>query len=195
MEIYRQELIETQKARTALLKWKIGIVSVLAAVGLGIMFENWTSSQRGLLLCFIPLACLYVDMLHMSLGLRIRGIAMFFRKKAIYVNPETEHFRDYEQFMHDVRKEIREKLPWMLKRVGPQSIVLRSSSFIIMGCVFFCGLCYLLYPERTDDAVAPHAFSAKTVAWMIIGSSLIGMVLYWLLLWDHRTRTDVFDTM
>jgi hypothetical protein len=195
MEIYRQELIETQKARTSLLKWKIAIVSVLAAVGLGIMFPNTTTTQRGVLLCLIPLACLYVDMLHMSLGLRIHGIAAFLREKATYVNPDNEHFRDYEQFVHDARKAAKKELPWVLRRAGLQRIVLLSSSWIIIGCVFFCGLAYLLYPPAVHDAASSSALMANVAGWIIIGSSLVSIALYWLLLRDYATRRDVMEAM
>lgn len=189
MEIYRQELIETQKERSALFKWKLAIVSVLAAVGLGMMLPGQVPETRGILLCFIPLACVYVDMLHMGLGLRIHGIALFLRTHE--AGPDAKHFKDYEELMHKVRADAANKLRWPLNHLGPQMIVLRSSTYIIVVCVFFYGLSSLWCPATVSDAVGGIGVSSGVVAWMIMGSSVISIVLYWLLVRDYRIRTRV----
>jgi hypothetical protein len=70
MEILRQEIIEAQKIRAELNKWKLLIVSALTAVGLGLT-ESRSVPYAELVLCGIPFACAYVDLLHYHQGLII----------------------------------------------------------------------------------------------------------------------------
>lgn len=70
------EIIETQKARSSLLQWKLIISSTLGAAGLGVMNPN-NGSKIGLL-ALIPLACAYVDLLCTNLNLRIILIGKYF---------------------------------------------------------------------------------------------------------------------
>ncbi|WP_432820890.1 glycoside hydrolase family 15 protein [Trichloromonas sp.] len=74
-----EEIIEAQKVRSALLKWKLVLVSGLGAAGLGL-----TSADKGgflLLLALIPLVAVYVDLLCSSLNLRIILIGRYFAEK------------------------------------------------------------------------------------------------------------------
>ena len=70
------EIIETQKARSSLLQWKLIISSALGAAGLGLTNED-NSCKIGLL-ALIPLACAYVDLLCTNLNLRIILIGKYF---------------------------------------------------------------------------------------------------------------------
>ena len=66
----RDEIIEAEKARTDLLKWKLIIVSGLGGAGLG--FTGQSSVPGALyVLLLIPAVCLYVDLMCRHLTLRI----------------------------------------------------------------------------------------------------------------------------
>lgn len=73
----RTEIVESEKARIDLLKWKIILIAALGAVGFGIGKD--THSARPVLLGFIPLVCAYVDVLCVHNDLRILVIASFLR--------------------------------------------------------------------------------------------------------------------
>ena len=63
------EILESQKARSTLLKWKLAIIASLGAAGLGLTSE--TSKSYISLLSLIPLVCVYVDLLCTNINLRI----------------------------------------------------------------------------------------------------------------------------
>ncbi len=54
------EIIEAQKCRSDMLKWKLVLVAVLGAAGLGLSEKV---NAAPLVLCMIPFVCLYVDLL------------------------------------------------------------------------------------------------------------------------------------
>jgi hypothetical protein len=60
MSALREEIIEAEKARTDLLKWKLIIVSGLGAAGLGFTGQSNVPGAPFVLL-LIPGVCLYVD--------------------------------------------------------------------------------------------------------------------------------------
>jgi hypothetical protein len=76
MSDLRTEIIESEKARSDLLKWKLIGVATLGAAGLGL-----NNPQQGVrtyfLLPLIPLLCFYADQLCRHLTLRILVIAAF----------------------------------------------------------------------------------------------------------------------
>lgn len=77
MDALRQEILESQKARSDLLKWKLVLVAGLSAVGLGF---NTGGRSHPVVLVAIPLVCLYVDLLCRHQNLRIQLIAEFTRE-------------------------------------------------------------------------------------------------------------------
>ncbi len=68
MEKLPDEILESQKARIGLLRWKLVICAVIGAVGFGV---EKNSHPMYILLALIPLACLYVDLLCTNINLRI----------------------------------------------------------------------------------------------------------------------------
>jgi len=71
-----EEIRETQKSRSDLLKWKLVLVAILGATGFGLMDK---ASPVPILLALIPLVCLYVDLLCTHFNLRQIVIGAFFR--------------------------------------------------------------------------------------------------------------------
>jgi hypothetical protein len=74
IEAFKNEIIEAERSRTDLLKWKLILVAALGAIGLGINSPGSTlqpTLSLHLVLCLIPLVCVYVDLLCSHLGMRI----------------------------------------------------------------------------------------------------------------------------
>jgi len=107
IDVFKTEIIEAEKSRTDLLKWKLIIVATLGAVGLGIDPEDSGSTSAVmspiLALSLIPLAATYVDLLCKHLQLRILVVSEFFQK----CTPNEEipgYFIDYEKFCGEKRR-------------------------------------------------------------------------------------------
>ncbi|UCG47976.1 MAG: hypothetical protein JSU94_21160 [Phycisphaerales bacterium] len=132
MEILRQELIETQKVRSELIKWKLLLVSALGAAGLGFAKTD-SKINAEVLLCCIPLVCAYVDVQYDNLLLRIRGIATFLREigPKIGVAPGLV---EYEKFMASARKDIRVRNRVLGRRSFADWLV-QASTFVFSGLV------------------------------------------------------------
>lgn len=137
MDILRNEIIEAQKVRSDLVKWKLFLVAVLGATGLGLK-----RSEKGLnpelVLCCIPFVCAYVDLLCRHLSLRIKGIGTFLR--TVYIkNPKFSVFKNYEELMQKSRDNIRdniEKWGFGQNKHSLESIVLKLSSIIFSMAIF-----------------------------------------------------------
>jgi hypothetical protein len=77
VENLRNEVVESQKARIDLLKWKVILAATLGATGLGIGDKGHVRDY--LVLGLIPLACAYVDVVCAHNSLRIYVIARYLR--------------------------------------------------------------------------------------------------------------------
>jgi hypothetical protein len=96
----RTEIIESQKARTDLLKWKIVLISALGAVGFGIGKD--ASGPLPAVLGFIPIVCAYVDLLCVHNDLRILVIGGFLRER-LKGKPEDSDIQAYEEICQNNR--------------------------------------------------------------------------------------------
>jgi hypothetical protein len=79
VESLRKEVIESEKLRANLLRWKLILVAAIGGVGLGLSeteLDN-TILPTPLLICLIPFVGVYVDLLARHLNLRILAIAQF----------------------------------------------------------------------------------------------------------------------
>ena len=100
MEELRAEILEAERARSDLLKWKLILVAGLGAVGLGL---NPDTTPVPLVLIGIPLVCGYVDLLCRHLILRVHVIGGFLRTRSRHDDGPAELawkqalFRDYEE--------------------------------------------------------------------------------------------------
>src|SRR5215468_7511337 len=98
----RSEIVESQKSRIDLFKWKILLIAALGAVAFGIGKDNATGIP--VLLGFIPLLCAYVDILFVHNDLRILVIAAFLRGNA---NAGSDEARAYEKVCEKHRTSFR----------------------------------------------------------------------------------------
>ena len=135
MEIFRQEILETQKNRSELLKWKLIISASIASIALGAfginnqnppLPQNNQDNFGDLSICLIPFLCAYTDLLCYHLNLRMFVISYFF-KKAKRQNKDLQKtvsgkinfdlldvFSDYEEICGKVRS-VFELESWALK--------------------------------------------------------------------------------
>jgi hypothetical protein len=107
LEAFRNEIIEAEKGRMDLLKWKILLIAGLGAVGLGLSSPEKAANpviSRHLLLCIIPFICVYVDSLCQHLQIRILVISEFFQNyQRRDSDKEMTSFHHYEMFCNEVR--------------------------------------------------------------------------------------------
>jgi hypothetical protein len=180
MSELRNEIVESQKARTEFLKWKLIGVSALGAAGLGLT-EHAGPIGAYLVLALIPFVCFYVDLLCRHISLRILVIGRFLRFNA------SGEQRAYEQFAEQSRQ------------MGPNASVsafaledwaLDWSTCVLSGLVAFAGLLSLLFalmggtlsPPGVDGstALAVHGWSmplANLAQCVFVVSGAAGIVL------------------
>lgn len=156
-----EEIIEAQKIRSDLLKWKVVAIAVLGATGLGLSGKNLPFTD--LVLCAIPFVAAYIDMLCRHLSLRIMVISQFWMK---YVAPTTRHpknelsaqlrfLREHEIFVRQAAKE--------------NIFILEDRVVVISSAIF--AIILLILPSQID---LPHA---RAVFWIgIIGLVLTGVI-------------------
>jgi len=76
--LLRTEIIESQKARIDLLKFKLIAVAALGSVGLGLgEYHSWLQEGLDVILCIIPFVCIYIDFLCYHNTMRILVIGQF----------------------------------------------------------------------------------------------------------------------
>jgi hypothetical protein len=142
------ELVEAQKVRSDLLKWKIALVAGLAGVGLGLV-DTAPSGQRyaDLVLCAIPLAAVYVDALCRHLSLRIKVIGDYRYSR------EGDDYRKYEEFVSRARE---------------QGAFGLEGYTVVVSTVVIC-VALMLVPQSLDPEL-PHATAINI-------SGAVGLVL------------------
>jgi hypothetical protein len=96
MDTLRAELIESQKARMDLMKWKLILIAIIGGAGLGLSggAPNTASANAPLSLAVLPIACLYVDLLCRHLSLRNKAIGRFI-ESAPHDSPVLRQYERY----------------------------------------------------------------------------------------------------
>ena len=164
------EIIEAQKARSDLLKWKLALIAALGALGFGLMKEV---SPAPLLLALIPLVSLYVDLLCSNLNLRQVVIGAYFR---------TARQDAYETFVHDHRRvfDLEDSaLSWSTMAV--------CLLVAIVGVAFEFPEMFGVPAAKLDLCSAPAAAIGK----ILTASGGLGLLLSLLALWAYRSRVKL----
>lgn len=107
MDTLRNEILESQKVRSDLLKWKLIIISALGAAGLGLS-GSFDTINASLVLCIIPFACAYVDLLCRHLSLRNKAIGIFLSKQESVKSDDNLVFQ-YELFYNSIADKVWKK--------------------------------------------------------------------------------------
>jgi len=146
METLRTEILETQKVRSDLLKWKLIIVSALGGAGLGLS-GNTGTVDASLVLCVIPFSCAYVDLLCRHLSIRNKIIGVFLSKQKGVSSSDALVF-DYEYFYSSIVKEVLKKKTFEDYAVFLSSFFISLLSttvgIVISGFKFSCGFSGLM---------------------------------------------------
>jgi len=165
MDALRTQVVETQKARSDLMKWKLMLVAGLGTVGLGL--DAGKVGPWHPVLCLVPFVCVYVDALCAHLSLRIRAIGDFLAAERPQT-PEEEREHYYELFLRS------DKPPFRL-----ETLALHWSTILLSALVAASGL----QPPASAGAL-PSAHI--TVALVLSGA--LGIILT-LGVWGfHGTR-------
>jgi hypothetical protein len=88
IELAKNALLEAQKERDSLMRWKLILVSIIGAASLGFSKESPLPNAK-LALCLIPLTCVYVDILCRNLSIRTKMISLFLAQE---MNDPLEKF-------------------------------------------------------------------------------------------------------
>jgi len=145
IETLRNEIIESQKARTLLLERKLIIVATIGAIGLGtsVNFGDSSSGHRDLkiILCLIPFVCFYVDLLCKHLQMRMLVIGKYFRDIFIKnqasenINDKITQIGEYEVFCNKLRDNDGRGIFGLEDWAQEGSTVLLSSLLVVYGLV------------------------------------------------------------
>ncbi|MDJ0903961.1 MAG: glycoside hydrolase family 15 protein [Xenococcus sp. MO_188.B8] len=178
MESFRQEIIETQKARSDLLKWKLIISAALAAVGLGLNPTNSSNydSPVDLAFCLIPFVCTYVDLLCYHLNLRMFVISKFFKRlQANKLREGNKIDKDWKSWQDIYLFQQYEKTCGEVRSAFDlESLALKWSTIIISLIVIVVSY----YADDKIDAV-----------WLVLAGTF-GVLAAWLnqILYDNKAR-------
>lgn len=142
----RDEIIESEKARTDLMKWKLILVAAIGAAGLGLGSNASPNGNPVVLLALIPFVCLYVDAICSHNEIRIMTIAQFLRTR-----DENSVERKYEEYCTGHR--------WQFSLEGFALVVTTVGLSVL---VLFIGW-------NTDlQGLIPSAPKAGDVAWKVL---------------------------
>jgi hypothetical protein len=160
MSSLRTEIIEAQKVRSEILKWKLILVAALGAVGLGFSNPNTVVPNAYLVLLLIPLVCFYVDLLckHMSLRIIVIGDFLRFGSKA------EEEDAAYESFVYEART------------MGPRKNMnaFAFEEWALDGSTVVLSLLVMLVGLASSRLAIPISANDR---YLFIGSGLAGLVL------------------
>lgn len=160
MDQLRSEIVESQKARTDFLRWKLVIVAALGAVGLGL------SGSHGpfvLVLLAIPLVCFYVDLLCNHINLRIQVIGAFIRLHQS--EPQDKTLHDYELYVNGQRRAFE-----------LENGALKWSTWALSAAVGFYGLFLATVGKDLTEGIP------------LAGSGMLGFGLSALVSWMYNDR-------
>jgi hypothetical protein len=131
MDTLRAELIESQKARMDLMKWKLIIIAIIGGTGLGFSggTPNTASANAPLALAVLPMACVYVDLLCRHLSLRNKAIGRFIESAA----HDRPILQQYERYYRTVSVEA-----W--RGISFESIALRICTYIVSLAIIPIGI-------------------------------------------------------
>ncbi len=152
MEKLRDEIIESQKIRADLIKWKLILTAVLGAAGLGL--EKGNMEDTALLLCLIPFVCIYVDLAARHQNLRIFVIAKFIREEKKHTSKDDSWMVRYEELVHNLNKRV----------FGFESYILQYSTVVLSIIIILIGFSMSCLK---DNALERYAFCTSGIIGII----------------------------
>lgn len=163
----RSEIVESQKADIEFVKWKLIAVAAVTSILFGVGSDRERDPQLQLLIFLIPLICAYVDLVSITLAMRILTIAAFLR----------EQNDIYECRVHQMRTN-KGRNPFMFVPVA-----VHGSSLAISLVIFSAGI--FGWQTNWDHL--------RTVAYLSAGA--IGIALATILWRSYRLRAKHLATL
>ena len=146
MKTLREEILKNQEYQQELNKWKIVLISSLAAIGIGIGAEG-TLVNAYYILLVIPFICIYVDSLFYNSKLRVFAIANFIRTFCEFdLGAEDRLIQKYEAFIHNIRNFRVSTLYNFGRRAQFWSSIIFTATSTLLGL-------YLYDIKHTNDAI------------------------------------------
>ncbi|MCS6289101.1 MAG: hypothetical protein H8K10_09020 [Nitrospira sp.] len=145
----RDEIIESEKARTDMMKWKLILVAAIGAASLGIGSSASPAGHPWVLLALVPFVCLYVDALCFHTEIRIMSVAQFLRTRAA---DSVE--RQYEEYCTQNRSHFSlEAFALLVTTVGLSGLVLVIGLSQRLQNVIGMGMSNETRPENVANVV------------------------------------------
>jgi len=167
-EKLRNEIIESEKSQADILKWKLIAIAGVASVSLGVGSTAAVPEAARLLICLVPLICIYVDLISLHIMTRIITIGFYLKESG----------NVYEQFAFEVRYKTAAN-PFIF-----EAVVLHGSSLVFNAIILV--LC-LVFPQTL-----PNWPSAYTTAYALAG--LLGIIAtLWVLMMYKMRLKEVRD--
>jgi hypothetical protein len=181
------EVIEAQKARSDLLKWKVVLVAALSAVGFGFASKTPRAEYNDLALCCIPLVCAYVDMLCRHLSLRISVIGHYRKARGAETDKGQDegYYKGYEALVETCENKgvfslerfvvvassvvfcaLVACLPYGLRYIGdtprlPHGDIVAAGGLVGVALAFMVQMAYKFLDERVKGAEVPKVESSE----------------------------------
>lgn len=169
----RDEVIQSQKARSEFFKYKLISIATLSSIGLG--FNSYQTDHVSIepvyVLCVIPFVCIYVDLLCWHNTLRILVIGRFLD----YMNDS------YEKYLSIIDNNIKKK---KISEDGAsylfelEDYALQWSNYAISIMLFCYGIYFLTKSH----------LSGKGVLFVVVG--MLGIILTMLIERKFKRRKD-----
>ncbi|MGB5423088.1 MAG: hypothetical protein WBN03_13080 [Desulfobacterales bacterium] len=184
MQELRNELSGAQKAQIDLIKWKLILIAPIGATGLGLTGAN-NFPYVELILCLVPLVCLYADIAYYQQSLIIFVISKFFS-----LQEKTPTYSEYEKFSAAVNNLGKNKLKGFKPEV--RNFIIGAFDFnyvVISGSSYFLSLLLITYSLFVKfDKCKSITWSNTWLSILLFG--LLGLFFTYILKKSYRIRKD-----
>jgi hypothetical protein len=170
VELAKNEMLEAQKERDSLMRWKLILVSAIGAAALGFSQESPLPNAE-FALCLIPFVCVYVDILCRNLSIRTKLISLVLAQEN---DPLEKLYQAY-------------KKP---RGSSLESFALRNSTILLSILVIPVGV--------ISHSTNPSALVATLVSWdslLFYLSGLSGIVLSVIVERRYKAQKEAFKAI
>lgn len=132
INMLRTEIIESEKTKTDLMKWKLVLIAGVGSTTFGLA-QSAILLKFQYLICLLPCVCLYVDLIYFQINLKIISIGSFIRqlKPLDSQKPDISTMILYEKYVEKIRK-TQNQNSWSFERWAIQGSSILSSIFVIL---------------------------------------------------------------
>ncbi len=167
MDQRESEIVEAGKRLSELARWKLVAIGALGAAGLG--FSRDAVPNADLVLCLLPLVCVYIDAMAYHLLLRTHVIATYRRTSLATSSPEETR---WERFVAKARRR---------GAYGLESIFLFLSTLAVSG--FLVAAPWLSCTSSLKSVLTrpdPLYYSGVLGVALLVGTFCYFMIARWL---------------